>query len=105
MGKKIKGRFKSNYFTCDYEIDEDLKDILEKFLQKADEYFESRLNIRCSMCESPIDRDLALSDGFGDLSITFGYGSQHDSEIYSGILCDNCFEKLAKKIVLKKRDV
>lgn len=103
--KKSCGCFKSDYFSCHYESDEDVEWIVKDFFRRAGEYIESMLNATCSMCRSPIDRNLALSKGFGELSITFGYGSAHDSEAYSGFLCDRCFEKLAKTLDLNERKV
>lgn len=53
----------------------------------------------CIICKLKVDFDpfSPLADderAGGTLTLTFGYGSRHDTQVATGAVCDGCFEKL-----------
>jgi len=46
----------------------------------------------CDRCNTPIETEYPNQNDH-QLRIEFGYGSMYDMEIFTIILCDECFEK------------
>ena len=65
---------------------------------------EKVITIRCDFCQKEFDKITIECEGFGSIKIEFGYGSKYDGIIYSGEICDNCFEDHFKEKLRIKGD-
>jgi len=67
--------------------------------------------MKCIVCKNEVktfgtgikdcDETEFLENG-GFVTFDFGYGSRHDLEIWSGVICDNCFENVKDEMKLEK---
>ncbi len=64
---------------------------------------EKVITVRCDFCKKEFDKITVDCEGFGDIKIKFGFGSKYDGEIYSGEICDNCFDNYFKEKLRIKR--
>jgi len=65
-----------------------VKEVIEK---------EKLIKAKCDFCQEEFDEITVECEGFGDITIEFGYGSKYDGIKYSGEICDNCFKEHFKK--------
>jgi ribosomal protein L40E len=61
---------------------------------KIDEIIE----VICDKCNTPIPSDRLIYEGYGKMSIIFGYGSDYDTTTFSAQICDKCMAIIQKDI-------
>lgn len=57
--------------------------------------------MKCLKCEKDIQplmvgeppQDYGMIDGGGEMEVSFGYGSRHDTDTAKAFVCDDCFTK------------
>lgn len=58
--------------------------------------------VYCDECGKEFDKTTVDCSGWGQVNLTFGYGSKFDGESYNGDFCDKCSMKLIKTFKLIK---
>lgn len=56
----------------------------------------------CCICGEEVkDLEQGCLDGAGHVEISFGYGSVHDTETWTGLIHDKCFKEVFKPKVME----
>ena len=55
--------------------------------------------VYCDYCKKEFDKITVFCNGFGQISISFGYGSSFDDDSFNLQICDACFKKNFLKLV------
>lgn len=53
--------------------------------------------VYCDFCNKEFDEITTKSHGFGQIHISFGYGSKFDASEDNYQICDNCYTKIIHK--------
>ena len=73
--------------------------MIEREKIKVTKEEEKIIRVTCDFCGYEFDKVTTDSNGFGQLSIGFGYGSSFDDDYFHLQICDKCFiEKFGDKI-------
>lgn len=70
--------------------------------KKIVKQIQQPITAQCDNCDAAFDQDMVLCEGWGQVKISFGYGSNHDGEIWQGEICDVCFDDLIKQLHLRR---
>ncbi len=54
---------------------------------------ENVIEVTCDWCKKKFDDLTVECEGYGNVSVSFGYGSIRDEETCEGEICDECFLK------------
>ena len=57
---------------------------------------ETIVSVSCDFCGAEFIKDLIICEGYGQITIEFGYPSDYDMMCFEGEICDECFKKLFK---------
>ena len=76
---------------------------MTKVMKKVTQPVEELDKVFCNKCGAQIDEAIVKYEGFGQLDLSFGYGSCFDGDQYRGDLCDRCGELLIKTFKLTKK--
>ncbi len=73
----------------------------------AEKLVETLVNKICDVCEGSVMIDLngERYEESGELSATFGYGSQEDGNVYHLDLCEKCFKTAIYSLRDKRRAI
>ena len=65
--------------------------MIKKKLIKTEKEEEVVDEVFCSFCGKEFDKTTTSCNGFGQIHISFGYGSIFDDEHFNLEVCDDCF--------------
>ncbi len=65
--------------------------MIKKGIRKIKTEEEYITEVYCDFCGSKFDEVTTLSNGFGQVNISFGYGSKFDDDGFNLQICDKCF--------------
>jgi len=67
---------------------------MKKFkIEKKEIEAETVVSVKCDFCGGEFIKDWIICEGYGQITIEFGYPSEHDGDIWEGEICDVCFNK------------
>ena len=55
---------------------------------------ETVVSVSCDFCEKEFEEGWLICEGYGQITIEFGYPSNFDMMCFEGEICDQCFKKL-----------
>lgn len=64
---------------------------------------EKLTTVICDFCGGKLSKSLVECEGFGKIQIGFGYPSKFDGCVYTGEICDDCFDKLFNGKLIENR--
>ena len=62
-------------------------------IYKIEEERERTIEASCDFCGHKFDKTTVNCNGFGQLGISFGFGSSFDDDYFKLQICDKCFIK------------
>ena len=70
---------------------------MKKFkIEKKEIEAETVVSVSCDFCGKEFEGSWISCEGYGQITIEFGYPSEHDGDIWEGEICDECFKKVFK---------
>ena len=57
---------------------------------------ETVVSVSCDFCGAEFIKSWLTCEGYGQITIEFGYPSDYDMMCFEGEICDQCFKKLFK---------